>query len=76
MRLSQRANYLDSGLEVEVADIRNYSTAFQIVDLGGLKDLRQTNELRQSNAISDLSLTKSPGKDDKPLFDDDYTDAI
>ena len=27
MRLSQRANYLDSGSEVEVADIRNYGLA-------------------------------------------------
>ena len=44
MRLSQRANYLDSGSEVEVADIKNYSTAFQIIDFGGLNDLRQTVE--------------------------------
>ena len=42
MRLSQRVNYLDSDLKVEVADIRNYSTTFQIVDFGGLNDLRQT----------------------------------
>jgi hypothetical protein len=39
MHLSQTANYLDSGSKVEVADIRNYST-FQIVDCGGLNDLR------------------------------------
>ena len=39
MHLSQRANYLDSDSKVEVADIRNCST-FQIVDCGGLNDLR------------------------------------
>jgi len=40
MRPSQRANYLDSDSKLEVADTRNYSTAFQIVDFGGLNDLR------------------------------------